>query len=122
MKTYDRYQQQILLLIHRPAEVKSISRNYSWCVSKGNRFNFIQSTDCDFITTIKVGIDRLPVCFFHHFNWLMYSDVIPACISLYMISGTQYFCYQMKDQQLFVEFTKNFLLIKTNGQVLKKFE
>ena len=89
VKTDDGYQQQILLLIHRPAEVKNISRNDSWCVSNGNRFKFIQSTDCGCITAINVDIDRLLVSFFHHFNWLMYNNVIPACISIH-----DNFCFQ----------------------------
>ena len=92
VKTDDGYQQQILLLIHCPAEVKNISRNDSWYVSNGNRFNFIQSTDCGSIKTMKVDIVRLLVSFFHHFNLLMYNDdVIPACISVCMITSDSCF-------------------------------
>ena len=61
-------------------------------VSNANRFNFIQSTDCGCIKTIKFDIDRPLVSFFHHFNWLMYNDVIPACISVYMATSASSFC------------------------------
>ena len=46
----------------------------SWYVSDGNKSNVIQTTDFDF-ATITVDIGRVLVCFIHHFDSLMYSDV-----------------------------------------------
>lgn len=77
-------------------ELRNISQNFWSNVSNRSRSNFIRCTDCDF-TRIGVNIDRIFICFFNHFNWLMCSEVIPACTSVYIITSTSYYyCRRMR--------------------------
>ena len=80
--------------IHHAATGKNnLSQNFSGYVSNDNRPNFILFYCCGF-ATISVNIDGVFVCFFHHFNWLIYINVIPAWTSVYMITSACYFFLQ----------------------------